>query len=398
MIFDLFHSIADCEINGKSLGANRTIQNFVDQAKLAESLGMDTVWLAESHFSSETQKKTSIATIPNFIGEVGLNSDSFQFIHLLHGLTKKINFGTGIHNIVGGSGGPVASAERVNFLNYINQTHWEGKRVLRMGVASGRFPYQNTPFGIIPRNETEKELWPIIKRLVFVEAIEIFLRLLRGEELASHQLESQLIEASEVEKTFKEKAITVLERYQWPLRVKPRWDFEVLKLAKLTDVQDNLKIVLGSSDPDALLMANKLWDVDLFNLSFTPPEQIEKLHERMTALCTKWGNTWTRSRLPRTVMVFIDKDRKKARELADSVLDNYIEAMRGTAQVPDKNVLLQRALVGDASEIRDQLHPENPRRFANGDRLMLWFEFNQLDGERIQNQMKYFFQDVVGGL
>jgi hypothetical protein len=62
--------------------------------------------------------------------------------------------------------------------------------------------------------------------------------------------------------------------------------------------------------------------------------------------------------------------------------------------VPDKKVLLERALVGDA-EIIDQLASENPRRFHQDDRLMLWFEFNQLDGDAIVAQMKCFFRGVV---
>ncbi|NBT58755.1 LLM class flavin-dependent oxidoreductase, partial [bacterium] len=113
MIFDLFHSISDPVIGGQSLGAKKVYSNFFEQVVLAESLGVDTIWCAESHFSSETQKKTSVATIPNFTGEVGINCDSFQLAQLLFSRTKKVNFGTAIHNIVGGSGGPLASAERV---------------------------------------------------------------------------------------------------------------------------------------------------------------------------------------------------------------------------------------------------------------------------------------------
>lgn len=56
MIFDLFHSISDPVIKGRSLGVSKAFANFFDQAILAESLGVDTVWCAESHFSSETQK------------------------------------------------------------------------------------------------------------------------------------------------------------------------------------------------------------------------------------------------------------------------------------------------------------------------------------------------------
>ena len=142
MIFDLFHSVSDPIVNAKQNGAALSIAHFIEQACLAEALGAQTVWLAESHFSSETQKSTPAATIPNFFGEVGLNSDSFQWISLLQSRTQRIGFGTAIHNIVGGSGGPIASADRVNTLRFIAQHFWQPERSLHIGIASGRFPYQ----------------------------------------------------------------------------------------------------------------------------------------------------------------------------------------------------------------------------------------------------------------
>jgi alkanesulfonate monooxygenase SsuD/methylene tetrahydromethanopterin reductase-like flavin-dependent oxidoreductase (luciferase family) len=374
MIFDLFHSISDPEIKGKRLAAPRVYQQFLDQAVLAEKLGMDTIWCAESHFSSETQKKTSVATIPHFYGEVGINSDSFQLAHLIFQRTRKIHFGTAIHNIVGGSGGPIASADRVNSLNAFNQMVLGGARKLRIGVAAGRFPYQNTPFGIQPRSEIEKDLWADVKRYIFIEALEIFLRLLGGETLNSQKVKTWEMAQS---------------------KIQPRWVFEDISLVPEVKNRETLDIVLGSQDSLALEWGLKWWDLSVFNLSFTSPEKIELLHQNMQKKADEQKRKWARSRLPRTVLVFIDKDRKKAYDLASEVLDAYIEAMRGTAQVPDKEILLSRALVGDPSEIREQLDPLNPRGFKMDDRLMLWFEFNQLDGLVIENQMKLFIEKVV---
>jgi alkanesulfonate monooxygenase SsuD/methylene tetrahydromethanopterin reductase-like flavin-dependent oxidoreductase (luciferase family) len=397
MLFDLFHSISDPAIGGKRVGPAPVVEEFLAQVVLAEELGMDTVWLAESHFSSETQKRTSVATIPHYFGEVGLNADSFQFLNLVAARTRRIGLGTGIHNIVGGSGGPIASADRVNFLRFINQHFWPNPRQLRIGVASGRFPYQNTPFGLVPRGPAETDFFPIIRRAAFLEALEIFLRLLRGEELASSQVPAYQVSAAEAEKTWGDRASELKARYPFPYALPKRWEFEALKLVPEPGVRfdDGLKIVLGSSDPLALELAQKFWDVDLFNLSFTPPDQIEALHAKLRASAQNRPNPWHRSRLPRTVLVFVDRDRRRAQELANSTLDTYIEAMRGTAAVPDKKVLLERALVGDAAEVRDQLSPGNPRRFHPDDRLMLWFEFNQTDGPAIRSQMRYFFEEVV---
>lgn len=386
MIFDLFHSISDPVIRGKQIGSQKVYQQFLNQVVLAEELGMDTVWCAESHFSSETQKKTSVATIPHFHGEVGVNSDSFQLAHVIFQKTKKIHFGTAIHNIVGGSGGPIASADRVNALHCFNQTVLEGNRKLRMGIAAGRFPYQNSPFGIGPRDEREKDLWGITKRYIFLEALEIFLRLLSGETLSSNRVKQWRLQDSEITDEILRK------KYLGNLEVRPRWCFEDLSLVPQSKEVERLEVVLGSQDPLALEWGLNWWDLSVFNLSFTAPEKIENLHQMMQQRAIEKNRVWNRGRLPRTVLVFIDKNRKKAYELASGVLDTYIEAMRGTAQVPDKEILMSRALVGDPQEIRDQLHPENPRGFKSDDRLMLWFEFNQMEDAAIQNQMKWFME------
>ncbi len=392
MIFDLFHSISDPVIDGKRLGAKKTFEQYLAQAQLAEDLGFDTLWLAESHFSSETQKKTSVATIPHFHGEVGLNSDSFQLVHWLAQKTKRVALGTGIHNIVGGSGGPIASADRLNFLSFVNQTHWH--RTLRWGVAAGRFPYQNTPFGLVPRDEFEKAFWPIVTRAAFLEALEIFLRLLKGETLSSRDTKSYQVEESDLV-AYGDKATALRTQFTFPHPIEKRWQFEALNLVPEPSSHEGLHIVLGSADPKARDVGVPLWDLDLFNLSFTPPEKLQLLHNEMQRRCTEHNRQWNRGRLPRTVMVFIDPDPRKAQALANEVLDTYIEAMRGTAQVPDKKVLMERALIGDASAVRDQLDPENPRGFHGDDRLMLWFEFNQCDGETIRKRMRYFMEEVA---
>lgn len=393
MKFDLFHSVSDPRHHGRHLGSKLVFEQFLEQTQLAESLGMDTVWVAESHFSSEVQKKTSCATIHNFQGEVGLNSDSFQLFHLIEKHTKKINLGTAIHNIVGGSGGPVSSADRVNTLNFINNHYWG--RTLRIGVAAGRFPYQNAPFGVLPRDRMETELWFYIKRTPFFQALEIFLRLLRGEEVSSRDIRRYYVDDEVLSKLSPEKVKHLNLKYKFPLKVPSWWSFETLKLVPGVESNRNLRIVLGSSDPLALEVAQSYWDVDLFNLSFTPPEEIENLHQKMGEAAKKIDSKWHRSRLPRTVLVFIHPERKKAYEHANHVLDTYIEAMRGTAQVPDKKVLMERALIGDALEVKDQLTKSTSKGFHPEDRLMLWFEFNQQDHKAISDQMIYFSEQVA---
>jgi alkanesulfonate monooxygenase SsuD/methylene tetrahydromethanopterin reductase-like flavin-dependent oxidoreductase (luciferase family) len=396
MIFDLFHSLGDPAVRGVQLGAARCFRQFLAQVQLAEELGMRLVWCAESHFSSEVQKGSARPSIPHYSGEVGLNADSFQLFHWIAAHTRRIGLGTAIHNIVGGSGGPIASADRVNLLRFMNETCWPEPRELHIGVASGRFPYQNSPFGLSPRGPVESLLWPLIERVAFYEALEIFLRLLAGQRLGSRELEPHELSRQQALAGIGAAREGELAGIDFPYRVDPRWVFDTLELVPPSSSapgasSSHLRIVLGSSDPKALEVARRHGEVDLFNLSFTPPERIEALHAELASRDPKWS----RDRLPRTVLVFADPSRELARRRADAALDTYIEAMRGTAQVPDKSVLLARALVGDAAELRERLAPGGGHGFHEQDRLMLWFEFNQLDGSAIEAQMRYFFEQVV---
>jgi alkanesulfonate monooxygenase SsuD/methylene tetrahydromethanopterin reductase-like flavin-dependent oxidoreductase (luciferase family) len=392
MIFDLFHSVSDPVVNGRRLGAGRCFAQFLRQVQLAEALGMSTVWCAESHFSSEAQKLGSKPAIPNFQGEVGLNADSYQLFHWLVSHTQRIGLGTAIHNIVGGSGGPIASADRVNLLRFANRELWPEPRELSIGVASGRFPYQNAPFGLVPRDRSEELLWAAVQRIAFYEALEIFLRLLSGETLAHGALARHSVSEEEARAALGPARADQLANLALPYTPEPRWRFEALRLVPEGGSRDDIRIVLGSSDERALALARRFWNVDLFNLSFTPPAAIERLHAQLGA----GDPRWSRARLPRTVLVFADPSPARARERAEQALDTYIDAMRGTAQVPDKQVLLERALVGDAAQLREQLAPGAPHGFHPEDRLMLWFEFNQQDGAEIEQQMRYFFERVVG--
>jgi hypothetical protein len=270
---------------------------------------------------------------------------------------------------------------------------------LNIGVASGRFPYINAPFGIVPRNEMEQKLWPHFQRLIFIEALEIFLRLTRGETLASSELKRWTIDRSFFRNDDEfSAAMTNAGCTADGVSYVPRWNFESLSLVPSmveADFKHWMRFVLGSHDPLARDHGLQFADLDIFNLSFTPPAQIRKVHEEMFMRYAQSGRVWHRSRMPRTVLVFIDRDRNKARDMASHCFDTYIEAMRGTVVLPPKEELMARALIGDAVEIQDQLHPDATHGFHPDDRLMLWFEFNQIDNDRIKSQMRLFAEDVI---
>jgi alkanesulfonate monooxygenase SsuD/methylene tetrahydromethanopterin reductase-like flavin-dependent oxidoreductase (luciferase family) len=401
MQFDVFHSIGRIDTIEPRLSDRKVYEQFFDQVKFAEKLGFDTVWMAESHFSSEVQKSHENPVIPNYHGEVGLNSDSMQLIQRLCSMTERLNFGTAILNIVGGNGGPLAAANRVRSLGFFNQ-FLEQPRRLHVGVAQGRFPYINAPFGIVPRNELEQILWASTKKMIFLEALEIFLRMVKGETLASQDLNKQQYTEEQVGNSeIWNMALDLAENSgASSLDYQSRWNFEPLKMVpQLTQKSlDRLRIVLGSHDPVARNLAMKHLPVDIFNLSFTPTASVNKVHDQMYEDCRNSAEPWRRWRMPRTVLVFIDENRKKAYEQASACFDTYIEAMRGTVVLPPKEVLMERAVIGDVHEARELMAQDGPLGFEQDDRLMLWFEFNLSDGDAIKNKMKLFIDGVAGHL
>jgi alkanesulfonate monooxygenase SsuD/methylene tetrahydromethanopterin reductase-like flavin-dependent oxidoreductase (luciferase family) len=387
MQFDLFHSLGRIDSLRPIPKDQEIFHQFFRQCREGEALGFNTIWVAESHFSSEVQKHSKQPVIPNYSGEVGLNNDSCQLAHKVWSYTKSMGFGTAIFNIVGGNGGPIAAADRLRALNFLNNQE-SSPRKLYFGIAAGRFPYINAPFGIVPRDRTEQLLWPSYQRFIFLEALEIFLRLSNGEELSSDHIRKF---------RFDDKARDTLRQNNLPVDTPyaHRWTFESLKLVPELDTPHWLTYVLGSSDPMARDLAFEFADMDLFNLSFTPSAELEKVHTELSAKLSPPRKPWHRSRLPRTVLIFIDNSVKKAQERAEKCFDTYIEAMRGTVQLPDRASLMEKALIGDPETIAEQLQPGARHGFHRDDKLMLWFEFNQVDHDDILRQMKLFAKDVM---
>ena len=58
-------------------------------------------------------------------------------------------------------------------------------RRLHVGFSAGRFEFMARPYGIVPRTLVEEAAWPALRGQIFLEASEIFLRLLRGDVVSS---------------------------------------------------------------------------------------------------------------------------------------------------------------------------------------------------------------------
>lgn len=405
MKFDVFFSICQTEVNSFTPSEKIMFQNYFDQVRVADEIGLGIAWLAESHLSSEVQKQNSHPVIPHFKGEVGLNTDILQMAHRTFALTSRIEIGSAIRNILC-NGGPLAHAEAVKlFLTLHNLTQGE-KRKLHLGFAAGRFDYSNKPYGIKPRNQVEHAAWSVVKHKLFGEAVEIFCRSLRGDVFSSEDIALKKLEAKDfpkleqwdkLKKLYEEENKTILHQDFIPLA--PQWVFEKLAVVPNEAPLELLSLTIGTHDPQTQILANEFLPTKVFNLSITPVKTIEETHERMQKHFHPAGGVWQRDYLPRTVLVFIEgspslsvqEQRRRARERAEKTIANYWRAMEGTIDSQKVAQAVENSLCGCPEDIQEQIR----QRFHPHDRLMLWFDFNCHDNAFIKESMRCFAEKVI---
>jgi alkanesulfonate monooxygenase SsuD/methylene tetrahydromethanopterin reductase-like flavin-dependent oxidoreductase (luciferase family) len=391
MEFDIFFSISQTEVNGYMPSERVMFENFFEQIDLADKLGFGTAWVAESHLSTEVQKGNPGAVIPHFVGEIGLNTDILQLAHRVFAKTKRIGMGSAIMNILC-NGGPIAAAERVKTFLTLHGLDKAEKRTLTVGFASGRFPFINIPYGIVPRDTVEEAAWPVIKNKIFEEATEIFLRLLRGEVLSSDAVTKRSLSRPDFRTDADwQRVISAHGSDAEAIPVRPRWVFPNLKIVPQEPRMDLLRLSIGSHDPATQIFANTLLPVGVFNLSITPGDEIEKTNERMKLHYNPAGGAWHRRLMPRTVLVFINDDPGRAAEQARAALSNYWRALEGTLDEEKVRRATDNALIGNAESIASQMKA----RFHPEDRLMLWFDFNNHDSKQVMKSMSDFMNDVA---
>ena len=391
MELDIFFSICQTEVNGYLPDERTMFSNFFEQVELADRLGFGTAWVAESHLSTEVQKTNPGAVIPHFVGEIGLNTDILQLAHRIFARTERIGVGSAIMNILC-NGGPIAAAERIKTFLTLHGLDEDERRLLTIGFASGRFPFINVPYGIVPRNPVEAAAWPVVKNKIFEEATEIFLRLLNGETLSSASIAARALRRPDFRSDADwQRAQEAFGQYVDEIPLEPRWRFPNLKIIPQEARLDLLRLSIGSHDPATQLFANTILPVGVFNLSITPGDEIEKTNERMQTGYHLAGGGWHRRLMPRTVLVFINDDAERAREEAGETLSNYWRALEGTLDEEKVRRATNNALVGDAASILAQAN----ERFHPEDRLMLWFDFNNHDSKRVMKNMYDFMNDVA---
>ena len=406
MKFDIFLSICQTEVDGYMPSEREMWGNFFDQVKLADELGFETAWVAETHLSCEEQKQNEDAVIPHFKGEIGLNTDILQLAHKVFAVTKNIHIGSAVMNILA-NGGPIAHAEAIRTFLSLHGLDSNERRLLHVGFASGRFEFSNRPYGIVPRSQTEKVAWSVVKGKILMEATEIFLRLLRGDVISSAEIRPKILAAEDFRK--KEDWEKTVETYKREvglsakdsvdkIEIPPVYNFDKLGLIPKDVPIDLLKLTIGTHDRKIQVLANEYMPVGVFNLSITPPEVINKVHEHMAKAFHKDGGEWKREMMPRTALVYLDNQRglsseeqtARAVKKAESAWTNYWKAMEGTLDKEKVEKAVANTLAGSpqrlAELIKEKYHPE--------DRLMLWFDFNNHNNEDVKNSMRVFMNEV----
>lgn len=405
MDYDVFFSICQTPVGGHMPDEAGMFRNFFDQVRAADELGFGTAWIAESHFSTEVQKRHEKPVVPHFPGEIGLNTDFLQLASRVYSMTRRIECGSAVMNILV-NGGPIAAAERVAAFLALHGLDPAERRRIHVGFAAGRFDFMNRTTGIVPRNALEEAAWPAVRGKVFAESMEIFLRLLAGETLTSDDVSERSLTRADFRSD--EDWAAALEAASAHSResgagtevipLDRRFVFEAVKIIPADFRRDLLALLIGSHDPALQEEANRYLPVMVFNLSITKPEIIEDTHRRMTEAFHRDGGPWRRSMMPRTVMVFLNEEdglspaerNEAAREEATSALSAYWKALQGTIDPKKVENAADNALVGDAETVATQI----VERFHPDDRLMLWFDFFNHDSPRVIRNMQAFTTKV----
>lgn len=398
MKYDIFFSISQTPVGGRIPSEAEMFRNFFREVEAADEMGFETAWIAEAHFSSEVQKRHEHPVVPHWQGEIGLNVDFLQLSQRIFARTKRIETGSAVMNILV-NGGPIAAAERIAAFLALHGLDPDERRRIHVGFAAGRFDFMNRATGIRPRNAVEEAAWPVLRGKIFAEAAEIFIRLLRGDVVRSDEIRETTLARSDFRSDEDwERVCAAAGGQPERIDIPRRFVFEDLLIIPRDYRRELLTLVIGSHDPVLQEEMNRLWPVQVFNLSITRPEVIEDTHRRMEKAYHPTGGPWKREYMPRTVMVFVNDEpglspaeqSEAARAEARDALSAYWTALEGTLDPAKVEKAADNALTGNAAEVAEQAR----ERFHPDDRLMLWFDFFNHDADRVIRNMAAFMREV----
>tara|TARA_B110000444_G_scaffold261364_1_gene312934 strand:- start:23295 stop:24545 length:1251 start_codon:yes stop_codon:yes gene_type:complete len=409
MEHDIFFSISQTpDSTGLIPTEQEMFTNYFQQLACADALGFGVGWIAQAHLSTEVQKTNSKPVVPHWQGEVGLCTDFPQLAMESFRRTKNIEIGSAVVSILA-SGGPIAQAERIANTLQLHGLNPNEHRRLHVGFSAGRFEFMARPYGIVPRNSIEEAAWPALRGQIFIEAGDIFLRLLRGDVVHSDMTYSTVLRRSNFRsdedwEKVQNAAVEFEELSSAPeeIMIPKRYVFEDLKIIPQHFRRDLLVMVAGTHDPKAQVFLNTILPVKVFNLSITKPEVIDATHDRMREAFHADGGAWERSDMPRTSFVFLNAEEgltseqqsEAAKTEAKAALGAYWNALEGTIDPSKVENAAQNALIGNVGEVTQQIL----ERFHPEDRIMAWFDFFNHDSNRVCRDMTAYMEQVVPGV
>ena len=302
MEHDIFFSISQTPDTTGHLPDEATmLRNYFQQLACADELGFGVGWIAQAHLSTETQKSNAQPVVPHWQGEVGLCTDFPQLALESFRRTRRIEIGSAVVSILA-SGGPIAQAERIANVLSLHGLDEDEHRRLHVGFSAGRFEFMARPYGVVPRTSIEEAAWPALRGQIFMEAAEIFLRLLRGDVINSDMIRDTVLTRSNFRsdedwEAVQEAAVEFEGLGERPeeIHIPSRYVFEDLKIVPSNFRKELLRLVAGTHDPKAQTFVNTILPVKVFNLSITSPEVIDATHARMAEVYHPEGGTWSSS-------------------------------------------------------------------------------------------------------
>ena len=404
MKHDIFFSISQTPgVDGKTPSEKTMFANYFQQLKHADMLGFGVGWIAQAHLSTETQKMNSSPVVPHWQGEVGLCTDFPQLAMESFRQTENIDIGSAVISILA-SGGPIAQAERIaNTVQFLSML--DDKRKLHVGFSAGRFEFMARPYGITPRNPWEKASWKALRGQIFMEASEIFLRLLRGDVISSQDVRKTILNRDDFRSDEDWAAVQAAylanssDEQANEIMIPDRYQFEEIAIIPKAWNRDQLQLIAGTHDAKTQEFVNSFLPVKVFNLSITSPAIIDSTHERMAACFHETGGKWQRSYMPRTSFVILndedglseEEQSHAAKHEAESALQAYWNALEGTIDPEKVSKAANNALIGNVAEVARQI----VERFHPEDTIMAWFDFFNHDSNRVCRNMSAYMSKVV---
>ncbi|MFZ9521634.1 MAG: hypothetical protein ACO3A4_14260 [Silvanigrellaceae bacterium] len=307
MFFDVFFSLNQTTVDSIQPFEWQLLRSFFEQVEAADELGYGVAWVAQHHFMWDLLKRTSKTTFPNYKGNIGLNSDILLLAPHIFSRTKNIEVGEVSRNLIS-DGGPIAHAQSVRTFMAFHEFGPFAHRRLHLGLSNGEYQFNSSPFWVSPRTDIEKAAWPALKKKIFAEALEVFLRLTRGDVFFSDRTSRKELCKTDFHSDEDWNSVRRLagesaaEKISFP----EQWSFEQLGIVPQNVSLGSLGLYLGSHDASLQQMANRFMPCGVMDASLTSGEEIESTHKHMAEAYYIPKAPWQRSMLPRLTLVFLD--------------------------------------------------------------------------------------------